>query len=645
MKLTVVIVNYNVEHFLEQCLLSVRQASQNVATEVYVVDNISIDGSVEMVKEKFPEVILIENKQNVGFSKANNQAIRASKGEYVLLLNPDTVVEEDTFEKVVDFMDEHEDAGGLGVKMIDGKGVFLPESKRGLPTPSVAFYKIFGLSSLFPKSKKFGRYHLGYLDKDEINEVEVLSGAFMLMRRKTLDEVGLLDEDFFMYGEDIDLSYRIILGGYKNYYFPETKIIHYKGESTKKSSVNYVFVFYNAMIIFAKKHFSSSHANTFSFLIKIAIYFRASIAILNRIVKKLSLPFFDYTLSVVLLFVVAHFYQEFKPIEFKQSLLNIALPVYGLIWLLSMFFMGGYDKPVKLLRILKGGAIGTAVILMVYGLLPKTVQFSRLVIVIGFLTTVLSYLGTRGMLHLFKVKGFDLSAEAKKRFVIVGSVEEADRVKTILEQTSNIGYLANVSPTNQNPNAQYDGIINQLEDFIHINKINEVVFCAKDMTAQQIIHQMSNVSVEENVDFKIAQPNSLFLIGSNSIHTSGDIYLLDLNNITKPENVRNKRVFDILLSLLLFFILPLFVLIQKKPIAFILNCFQVFIGRKTWVGFNVTGEDLKLPKIKEGVLKITTREKEQTPERLYKLNMIYAKDYNVSTDFKIVIENLRFLGG
>ncbi len=256
MKLSVVIVNYNVEHFLEQCLLSVRKASKSVDMEVFVVDNISIDGSVEMVRQKFPEVILIANQDNVGFSKANNQAMRIAKGEYVLLLNPDTVVEEDTFIKVVDFMDAHPQAGGLGVKMIDGKGKFLPESKRGLPTPAVAFYKIFGLASLFPKSKKFGRYHLGFLDKEETNEIEILSGAFMLMRKETLDKVGLLDEAFFMYGEDIDLSYRIILGGYKNYYFPETKIIHYKGESTKKSSVNYVFVFYNAMIIFAKKHFS-----------------------------------------------------------------------------------------------------------------------------------------------------------------------------------------------------------------------------------------------------------------------------------------------------------------------------------------------------------------------------------------------------
>src|SRR5690606_33508903 len=206
------------------------------------------------------------------------QAIHLSQGKYVLLLNPDTVVEEDTFEKVINFMDQHPDAGGLGVRMLDGKGKFLPESKRGLPTPMVAFYKIFGVSKLFPKSKKFGQYHLGHLSEFETNEVEILCGAFMLMRAEALEKVGLLDEAFFMYGEDIDLSYRIIKGGYKNYYFPETRIIHYKGESTKKSSVNYVFVFYRAMVIFAEKHFSQKHAKMFSFLINFAIYLRAGLA-------------------------------------------------------------------------------------------------------------------------------------------------------------------------------------------------------------------------------------------------------------------------------------------------------------------------------------------------------------------------------
>ena len=243
MKLSIVIVNYNVKYFLEQCIHSCQKAMNQMKSvhsdwdsEIWVVDNNSVDGSVEMVRERFPNVKLIANKDNKGFSMANNQAIRESHGDYALLLNPDTVVEEDTFLSCIEFMEANPDGGGLGVKMIDGKGHFLPESKRGLPAPDVAFYKIFGFSSLFPKSKVFGKYHLGFLDKEETHEVDVLAGAFMLLRRKTLDEIGLLDETFFMYGEDIDLSYRITKGGYKNYYYPKTRIIHYKGESTKKTA-------------------------------------------------------------------------------------------------------------------------------------------------------------------------------------------------------------------------------------------------------------------------------------------------------------------------------------------------------------------------------------------------------------------------
>ncbi|MBI3236050.1 MAG: glycosyltransferase family 2 protein, partial [Bacteroidetes bacterium] len=225
MKLSIVIVNYNVQYFLEQCLSSVKKASSHLPCEIWVVDNHSVDGSVNMVRNKFPEVKLIANDVNLGFAKANNQAIRKATGEYILLLNPDTIVEEDTFVKVCDFMDKHSDAGGLGVRMIDGKGNFLPESKRGLPSPSAAFYKMFGLSKIFPKSKIFGRYHMGFLPEHETNAVDVLSGAFMLLRANILSITGLLDEDYFMYAEDVDLSYQITKAGYKNYYYPETTII------------------------------------------------------------------------------------------------------------------------------------------------------------------------------------------------------------------------------------------------------------------------------------------------------------------------------------------------------------------------------------------------------------------------------------
>jgi GT2 family glycosyltransferase len=238
MKLSVIIVNYNVKYFLEQCLFSVKKALEGIESEIFVVDNNSVDGSCQMIKEKFVDIKLIENDENEGFSYANNQAIRMATGEYILLLNPDTVVEERTFAKCIKFMEGHPEAGGLGVKMIDGKGNFLPESKRALPTPLVAFFKIFGISKLFPGSKLFNKYHLGYLDPGKTHEIDVLPGAFMFLTKDALDKIGLLDEDFFMYGEDIDLSYRLLLGGFKNYYFPETTIIHYKGESTKKGSLN-----------------------------------------------------------------------------------------------------------------------------------------------------------------------------------------------------------------------------------------------------------------------------------------------------------------------------------------------------------------------------------------------------------------------
>lgn len=263
--LSVIIVNYNVKYYLEQCLESVRRASRGLQVEVFVVDNRSTDGSVAYLRERFPEVTFMENKENVGFARANNQAIRSSNGKYVLLLNPDTILAEDTLIRFVDFVEEHPEAGGVGAYMLRADGIFAPESRRGLPTPFVAFCKMSGLSYIFPKSRLFGRYYMRYLDENEINEIEVVSGACMMLRREALDKVGLLDEDFFMYGEDIDLSYRVMQGGYKNYFLP-VRMLHYKGESTVKSSYRYVYTFYQAMRLFFRKHYGH-----YSFLISLPI--------------------------------------------------------------------------------------------------------------------------------------------------------------------------------------------------------------------------------------------------------------------------------------------------------------------------------------------------------------------------------------
>ncbi|MCD4745984.1 MAG: glycosyltransferase family 2 protein [Bacteroidales bacterium] len=653
MKLSIVIVNYNVKYFLEQCLYAVRKAINSIEAEVFVVDNNSVDGSVKMLNEKFPEVNIIINKDNKGFSKANNQAIKKAKGEYILLLNPDTVVEDDTFKKIISFMDKHPDAGGLGVKMLDGKGKFLPESKRGLPTPAVAFYKIFGLSKLFPKSKTFAKYHLGYLDNNKIHEVEILSGACMLLRKKVLDKIGLLDESFFMYGEDIDMSYRIIKAGYKNYYFPETRIIHYKGESTKKSSVNYVFIFYNAMIIFAKKHFSQKNAKIFSFLINIAVYLRAFIAIINRFFSKALLPVIDTAFLFTGIFIIKNYWEHnvIFPYggHYPAELISIAIPVYILIWLFSVYLSGGYDHPIRLIKIFQGLLIGTVIILVFYSLLPESYRFSRAIILFGALWGFISMLGIRLIFHLLNLKNYRIGTEKNKRFIIVGEKEEAERVAQLLRKSYiNTGFIGLISISdNKDKNEGFIGNLIQIKDIITIYKIDEVVFCAKDLPAQEIIDKMSELHYSQ-VEYKIAPPESLSIIGSNSINTSGDIYIIDINSIAKINNKRNKRFTDIIASTILLSILPVAIIFIKKPFKFIINIFYVFFAIKSWVGYYYINDDeiQKLPKIKKGILNPTNAFKNRTisNETINKLNLLYARDYKITNDLNIIFKGFKFLG-
>ncbi len=286
MKLSVVIVSYNVKYHLEQCIRSVIRASEGLNAEIWVVDNASSDGSIGYLQALFPDVHYISNAENVGFSRANNQAIRKSGGEYVLLLNPDTIVAEDTLRGCVDFLDTHPEVGATGVRMLNADGTFAPESRRGLPTPFTSFCKMTGLSALFPKSHVFGRYYMKYLDENKANPIEVISGAFNMLRRKALDETGLLDEDFFMYGEDIDLSCRLLKAGWQNYYLPYY-ILHYKGESTQKSSFRYVHIFYQAMLIFFNKHYRRRYLLV-SYLIRLAVIFRAILDVLITAFRKIG---------------------------------------------------------------------------------------------------------------------------------------------------------------------------------------------------------------------------------------------------------------------------------------------------------------------------------------------------------------------
>lgn len=287
LQLSIIIVNFNVKYFLEQCLCSVIKAIKNIEAEIIVVDNNSSDGSKEFFLGRFEKVTFIWSFENEGFSKANNKALQQVTGEYVLFLNPDTILPEDCLDKCLSFFQLQDSAGALGVRMIDGSGTYLKESKRGFPSPFTSLCKLSGLTALFPRSAIFATYYMGQLDPYQNHEVDVLAGAFMLIKKWVLDQTGGFDERFFMYGEDIDLSYRIQKAGFKNIYYSETTILHFKGESTKRGSGNYVRLFYGAMILFVKKHYSNGMALFYNLLIQIVIRIKMLLSGISRLATQL----------------------------------------------------------------------------------------------------------------------------------------------------------------------------------------------------------------------------------------------------------------------------------------------------------------------------------------------------------------------
>lgn len=652
MKLSIVIVNYNVAYFLEHCLYSVRNALKGIEAEIFVVDNNSVDNSIAMLKEKFPEVILIANKDNVGFSRANNQAIRISKGKYVLILNPDTVVEEDTFAKCISFMDSHKDCGALGVKMIDGSGKFLKESKRGFPSPWTSFCKMSGLTSLFPHSKKYANYYMGHLSEDEVNEVDILAGAYMMMRKECLDKVGLLDEDYFMYGEDIDLSYRITKGGYKNYYFPKARIIHYKGESTKKASMNYVYTFYNAMVIFAQKHLTKKQTKLFSTLIKLAIWLRAGFAFCSRIFKNSLLPLLDFVLVYLAYYLLVSWWSvniwedaNYYPLQY----IYIVVPIYIFIWLLSIYLSGGYSKPIRIPKIISGVFFGMITILVFYSLLPEQLRYSRALVLLGAVVSLFIIISIRLVYRYFSTGSWLPKDERRKRYIIIGDETEAVRVADLLRTTDAqaefIGLTKEDDKETDNPN--FVGNISQIKEIIKIYQINEVIFCAKSISQQRIISTMAELKAN-NLHFIIAPPETDFIIGSNTINTPTDLYVISVNSISDDDNKRKKRLLDITLALFTLLFSPILCFTIKRPIGLWKNTFSVLFGSKTWIGYSNTStiSNNSLPKIKKGIL--TTQDsldkKDVDLSTLNRLNLLYARNYRLQSDFNTFIKAFREIG-
>jgi O-antigen biosynthesis protein len=520
MDLSVIIVSYNVMHFLEQCLDSVRKAAEKISAQVIVVDNNSVDGSCSMVAMKFPEVLLIRNRHNAGFSAACNQGIKISSGKFILLLNPDTIVEEDTFTRSLSFMASHPDAGAIGVKMINGSGKILPESKRSLPTPATAFFKMAGLGTLFPRSKIFNRYYLGHIDNSETTEADILSGAFMFIRKEAIEKTGILDETYFMYGEDIDLSYRIIKAGYKNYYYPGVKIIHYKGESTRKTGTDHILHFYRAMLIFIGRHFGKKDHWILLSLIRIAIYFWGFIAILRSFFKRYILPITDASIIILLLIFLIHFWGNYKfggdyqyPILFK----NLIIPGYTALTIAAIYLSGGYRLPSRIGKVIRGVISGSAAALVIYAILPEELRFSRAVMILGSSLTLALIIIQRILLALLGTRLVCNPFARARRVVIVGDNTGYTAIKKLLTDSSarsKITGRVSISPDDLGPEVL--GNLGQIIEIIRVNRIDEVIFSTRGLSASQIIESMQLIS-GLNVIIKISPPGEKLIIGSNYV--------------------------------------------------------------------------------------------------------------------------------
>lgn len=641
-RLSIIIVNYNVKHFLEHCLLSVFRALDGIDAEVFVVDNQSTDGSVEMVREKFPQVELTANTNNVGFARGNNQAVRQATGEYLLYLNPDTIVAEDCFHKCLDYMAANPTVGCLGPKLVDGKGIFLPESKRGFPSAWVAFCKISGLSSVFKNSKRFNKYHQGFLPEDETNEVDVLVGCFMLARKKVIDKVGSFDETYFMYGEDIDLSYQINKAGYKNVYFPETTVIHYKGESTKKGSLNYVRMFYKAMIIFAKKNFAGGQKSGYVLLITLAIYLRGILAFFKRIISILSLPILDGIILLGSLWSMLSLWKSYvKPdTGYSSSLLLIFFTTYLLSWIGSIFFSGGYDKPYKASRVLRGMLVGSVIILTIYALLPEGFRFSRGITVLGGLFGTLAILLSRLALQKIGFKGVQGEDQLNKQTIIVGYADEEKEIKSLIDKAGiHKNYVGAVSPTSEKFDYQITSI-DKLKPISHLYRAGEIIFSQYHLSFKEIISQMDIMG--PSYDYKIHSFGTDSIIGSNSKNTAGDLYTTEaIYNINSPASKRNKRVVDILFSLFFILLSPILIWFVKDKKSYFKYCFLTLEGDRTFVGY----DDPQFPELRAHIFPVYTPIPNffVPTENVEHLNWMYAKNYSPWWDVKIIWENWRRL--
>lgn len=642
MKLSILIVNYNVRHFLEQCLTSVEKAIRNVDAEIIVVDNASVDDSLDMLRKQFPKVKVIASKVNLGFAKANNLAASHAQGEYILALNPDTVVEEDCFTKCLQFFNSHPNAGGLGVRMIDGSGKFLPESKRGFPGFWAAFCKMTGIYKLFPSSALFNQYYQGHLSEHESNKVPVLSGAFMMLPKTVWDQVNGFDEDYFMYGEDIDLSYKIEQSGYDNYYCADTSIIHYKGESTSKGSLNYVIAFYKAMIIFAKKHFDKSNRWALVTMLTMILGAKAFFTLIKNYLATIQVVLLDATVLSLGFYLIRHNWAKYYhgDIHYFNSpaiLVNTAL--FVLIWIACFYFQGVYEKKYALKDLLIAAIWGFILNLSLYALFPEDWRASRMLLILSFLWVILYAVLSRLVLNRLIRKSWMIGTAKAKNVLVIGDVQELEKVKSLMQKNEHTDQfqLISVEHLTQMGSEQW-------KDYIRIHGIQELVFCQNKMEWKHILSFMSNM--KDLINYKIMTASGSGIISSPSKNNQGEILSLELEyNLSKPVYLRQKRLFDIWFSIMLMIFSWMVIFIFKNKRQFLKNISSVILGKRTWVSYQQSPEPLdNLPVIKPGILvPIHNNERIVIKELEAQLLSMYAWNYSVWNDLDICLRNFHKL--
>lgn len=637
--ISVIIVNYNVKDPVDNCIASVYKAntSQNFNLEIFLVDNNSVDGSPSHIRNKYPNVNVIELKENVGFSRANNVALKQATGKYILILNPDTLLEENTFIKLINFIDKHPDTGAISSKLIKQDGSLDAACKRSFPTPSAAIPRMLGLSRLFPKSKIFSKYNLTYLDENLTHKVDAICGAFMFIPKVVFDKVGLFDEDYFMYGEDLDLCFRIKKAGYEIYYYPEVTTIHLKGESTKKTNLSYVNNFYGAMNIFVKKNFTGS-SRFLSFILRLGIFYRSFFSYLVRIIFNLLNPLVDAVLIFSGLIISVKLRFEMFPNEPYLFIIS----VYTLIWVLLLAVFGAYTRKNKLslkavfIGVFSGFFVNSSVTYFF-----KEYAFSREVVLTSTAIALLTLTFWRSILLIYNFVKYRNITLKSVNLLVVGSSKFHQNIEDKLSSVYNVFLFDEISNRKDTQS---------LKEIIIFNNIDEVVFTDNSFSNSDILSTIWEFK-NRGVSFKVL-PSGKELILSKLQSNIDELSFIEIEyNINNKFNIFLKRFFDILISLLMLIFVYPFIWVYNRLIrnnlsrhtSKLLSLPEVFFGKYSFVGmpmwFETKGREYFGKKGLTGFIQIYYHEG-MTHEEMTEYNIFYAKNQTLLLDIEIILKTI-----